>query len=1244
MSISFIFVDSITRSARLFSFLAVLGFCTLFPQIAPAQTKPAPPPPVAPAVATPSRVLAVAAPFYQRQTSWEETVRLSLEAMFAAKEKEMKAGEQVPKPTRVKWEAVQDGIWQQLQADFPRSIPVMDMEISDRIWDPGWHGIKGLAERYGNRCQAAGKGEAKTLAAKAVTPQDLNAVRELYRKELFGREWVTWLSGVNVEAARLAIDDMEKSFPGKYDGTKHRKVLEAFAVRREAIVAELRAGNMKSCAEAQSLYAGVRQALLANPVLDFDRILLIDRRFGAQARSIMSAPMGFPMNNAFTQNTIRQNGWDNSISVLSDLRGAGRLTPIYRPAKDNLISDIDLHFNGSKMMFTSVGTTNHWALFELNADGNGLKEITPTNLKGVDFYDSCYLPDGKIAVTTTAAFQGLPCVNGSSIMAQLYLMDGEGEPNQRKIRQLTFEQDSDWCPTVLNNGRLMYLRWEYTDQTHYFSRILFHCNPDGSDQREYYHSNSYFPNSFFYARPIPGHTSQVVGIAGGHHGISRSGRLLIIDPAKGRHEAEGVVQEIPGRGKKVEPIIKDQLVNGVWPQFLQPYPLSDPATNAGAGKYFLVACKPNPNALWGIYLVDIFDNMTLIKESPGSALLEPLPLRATPSPPVIPDRIDLTRKDALVFLSNIYQGGGLKDVPKGEVKSLRLFSYHFNHMGRGGHGSVGVESSWDVKRVLGTVPVEADGSAFFRIPANLPIAVQPLDKDGRSLQLMRSWFVGAPGENLSCIGCHEKQNAAVPNARTRAAMRAPSEITPWFGPARPFAFRFEVQPVLDRHCAGCHGPNTPLDLATSLRSSKGYDQKEYLKDVAYMNLQQYVRRPGPESDQHMMRPMEYHASTSDLMQLLDKGHYGVQLNQEDKERLATWIDLNAPYRGNWSPGAYAGLQQDKARLENARRFANVDIDPEAEFDALQKAADTQPRPTPVPPGKMAASPMGSPQLPGWPFDPAKAAQMQASGGPATQEVAISGSGGKMTIQLRRIPAGKFAMGSSKGLPDELPVSAVEIPKAFWMGEVEVSNELYRCFDPTHDSRYLDLPGKDIVGPGLAANEPNQPVIRVTWQQAMKFCQWLSEKTGKKFTLPTEAQWEWACRAGTDTEMNYGDVKTKFGPFANLAGTEKRVEQPYPGINDVSDGQAYAQKLGGYKPNAWGLKDMHGNVAEWTRSSYKPYPYVDGDGRNDLSPTEPKVARGGSWRHRPTWARSAIRFPFKSWQPVSYVGFRVVCEE
>jgi len=312
-------------------------------------------------------------------------------------------------------------------------------------------------------------------------------------------------------------------------------------------------------------------------------------------------------------------------------------------------------------------------------------------------------------------------------------------------------------------------------------------NPDGTSQREFYGSGGYWPNAIFFARPIPDHPTKFVGIVTGHH-VGRVGELVIFDPARGRRSTEGVVQRIPGYGRKVQPIIEDKLTLDSWPKFLHPWPLNE--------NYFLVSCKPRQDSLWGIYLADVFDNIVLIKEVEGYALLEPVPLRKTKRPPVIEDRVDLNQKDALVYLENIYVG----------VAGI-------NHR-------VGTDGPWEPKRILGTVPVEEDGSAFFRVPANTPISIQPLDAEGRALQLMRSWMTAMPGEIVSCVGCHEKQNSAPSNRRTIASRQTPAEISLWHGPVRGFSFQREVQPVLDKYCVSCHG-KTADAVEPDLRRDQG---------------------------------------------------------------------------------------------------------------------------------------------------------------------------------------------------------------------------------------------------------------------------------------------------------------------------------------------------------------------------------------------------------------------------------------
>lgn len=180
---------------------------------------------------------------------------------------------------------------------------------------------------------------------------------------------------------------------------------------------------------------------------------------------------------------------------------------------------------------------------------------------------------------------------------------------------------------------------------------------------------------------------------------------------------------------------------------------------------------------------------------------------------------------------------------------------------------------------------------------------------------------------------------------------------------------------------------------------------------------------------------------------------------------------------------------------------------------------------------------------------------------------------------------------------------------------------------------------------------------------MVFCRWLYRKTGRTFSLLTAAQWEYACRAGTAMPFFYDDLDTDFSPFANLADTtfSEYVCHPYrkdrvplknsskyddwiPKDPRYDDGGFVSDGVGNYRPNAWGLHDMHGNVCERTHSDFRFYPYRGDDGRNDLSLETSKVVRGGSWGDRPRRARSAFRLSYRPYQPVYNVWFRVVCKD
>ncbi|MBQ9812640.1 MAG: SUMF1/EgtB/PvdO family nonheme iron enzyme [Thermoguttaceae bacterium] len=1072
-------------------------------------------------------------------------------------------------------------------------------------------------------------------------------------------------------ALRMAIEDLTETFGDEYpDG-------ESYLAELDALEAASDAPDFAS-----KLFDLQKRATLANPLLAQRRVLAIKR--GANQ-------IATPTLNAYVTEDVPKNIGSQIVSI--DPVSGGY--DVLFDSEGKTIVDTDLEFDAERLMFTAPGANGRWALHELALDANGksggVKQLSP-DIDEIDFFDSCYLPDGDVVYGSNATFQGLPCESGRKQMALLYRMN----PETKEIRQLTFEQDSDWCPTMMENGRVMYLRWEYTDTPHFFYRILFSMNPDGTNQTAYYGSNSYWPNSLFYAKPIPGDPARFVGTVSGHH-VGRPGRLILFDPRLGRHETEGVIQSIPGREDVVENEIQDYLYQNRWPKFLQVDPLGT-SEDDGAGRYFLVSANRGDG--WGIWLVDIFDNMTPIVLEKDAAFTDPILLTPRKRPPVLSERTNPNQKDASVFLADVYFGAGLPDVPRGTIKSLRVFEYHFAYPFSGHNDVIGIESSWDVKRVLGVVPVEEDGSAAFRIPANVPVAIQPLDAEGRAVQLMRSWLVGKQGESVSCFGCHENANDISPNDRPIASRIDPHELTPWRGPTRGFDFLREVQPVLDKYCIGCHDGSAESREKFGLGADETFPNfKDYTLETvedgaqrqigpfyrSYMALRPYVSAPGPESDVHIFQPGEYHASVSPVIQMLKKGHRNVQLDDEAYDRLYTWIDLNAPCYGTWTEAhrhwqnkvlldwmqiTHEDQMASIAKYRELRNlyskeFADVDEDPEGDAIDEQEAYDqVEARRAANPP--IVPDPEVRPEFKPFvvenfaPFaNPGEASARQFATAPnGVVGKSLTVADGK-TFDVRWIPAGDFFYGSDGESIAEYPKRPVRIENGFWMASTEITNELYALFDPSHDSRYVDELTKDHARPGLPANLPKQPVSRVGYDAAVRFCAWLEEKLtangalpeGWEVRLPTEQEWEYAARSGSSGAFWFGDVKTDFANYANLADkslTKMRVGQgsvDYWRKAQVDDGAIGMRDVGSYAPNAFGLYDMIGNVAEWTNSPMTKSGAESGsveptDKPGDLERLD-RVVRGGSWKDWPERATSSFRVGVVPYFHAADVGFRPV---
>jgi formylglycine-generating enzyme required for sulfatase activity/cytochrome c553 len=961
------------------------------------------------------------------------------------------------------------------------------------------------------------------------------------------------------------------------------------------------------------------EALLANPLLDFQRLLLVKRFCSYRGiKHDNGNEPGQPVSWG-SQASLNSHGWENEIAVLSPVRPDGKLTTLHRPENTGFVGDINLHWDADRLLFSGIREPGRWQIFEIGVDGRGLRQFIGEQQPDVDNFNACYLPDGRIVFNSTAPMQAVPCQSQERV-ANLY----RAEANGTGIRRLCFDQDHNYTPSVANDGRILYTRWEYADLGHAFGRHLFTMNPDGTNQKAVYGSNSYWPTAVWFARAIPDDPSKIAAIVAGHHGARRRGRLVIFDTSLGQYEAEGAVHMIGKGNTPVIPIFQDALYSGgvtfgakgTFPCFLHPCPLSD--------KYLLTAGRLTANSQWAIYLVDVFGNMLSVYEDPEYALYEPVPLRRTPRPPVIPDRTHPAVKDASVLMVDVYQGPGLKGVPRGTVKQLRVYSYVWGHHGMTRYGSPG---AIDGRRILGTVPVESDGSAYFRVPANTPLAVQPLDAEGRALQVMRSWYTAMPGEQGACVGCHERFSDAPRTKTVLAALKPAVDVQPWNGPVRPYGFDREVAPVLRRGCGACHDAPRGGKNAAAPKLEPGM-------------LRQYLRNVGSESDHHLKQPGEHYAESSELIQMLRKGHYGVVLDHEEFDRLITWIDLNTPVSGTWAGGGKNAVAQRRRELDQC--YAGLDLDVEAY---------PVPAPQPVTPIVPEPEKFSEPATcPNWPFDRAEAERRQKAAGTETQrriELGRTADGKPIGIDLVLVPSGEFVMGDCKGLRDERPAARVRIASPFWMTRCEISNEVYALFDAAHDSYVYDTnPNSNPGSFGIRLNQPGQPVVRISWREAMAFCRWLSEKTGERFFLPTEGQWEWACRAGTDTPLWFGGVDADFTRYANVADQAfakigKGIKLTRVFDNRFNDGGQVSVPGGEYSANAWGLCDMAGNAGEWTLSAYRPYPYDEGDDRNDASPDGEKVIRGGSWHDRPHRCRSAFRNYLPAWMGAYDVGFRVV---
>ncbi|HUT24530.1 MAG TPA: hypothetical protein VM492_09330, partial [Sumerlaeia bacterium] len=612
---------------------------------------------------------------------------------------------------------------------------------------------------------------------------------------------------------------------------------------------------------------------------------------------------------------------------LDDLYGRTRVL-IDDP--NGVIRDPDVSYDGKCVLFAwkKSDREDDYHLYEMTVASGDVRQIT----FGLGFadYEGAYLPNGDIVFNSTRAVQTVDC--WWTEVSNIYTCDRQG----RFLRRLGFDAVHTNFPTVLEDGRVIYTRWEYNDRGQIFPQGLFQMNADGTAQTEFYGNNSWFPTSILHARGIPG-AEKAVAILSGHHS-RQNGKLAILDPRRGRQENSGAQLIAPIRET---PAVRIDAYGQDGDQFQYPYPLSETE--------FLAACKPADSGLpFAIYFMTIDGERELLAADRRISCNQPIPLAPRPTPHLRPSSVDYRTDFGVYYAQDVYAGPGLEGVPRGTVQGLRVIALEYRAAGVGSNGNrgpaggalistpVSIDGTWDVKRILGTARVHEDGSASFKVPARTPVYFQALDGKNHAVQTMRSWSTLQPGERFSCVGCHESKNGAPPHlSRLTLAMKAgPQDLEPFHKDSETapgFSFEREIQPILDRRCVRCHrrrdlpapgatpkydpaampgidgalvnAPPPAKNEAFSLLGEKTFEPGSLRKwSDAYKALvnRNVISWISPQSVPSMLEPYHAGAARSPLIALLEKGHGGAKLSQEEMDRVAAWIDLLVPFYGDYA--------------------------------------------------------------------------------------------------------------------------------------------------------------------------------------------------------------------------------------------------------------------------------------------------------------------------------------------------------
>ena len=594
----------------------------------------------------------------------------------------------------------------------------------------------------------------------------------------------------------------------------------------------------------------------------------------------------------FQYGEINQNSFSQGGAIKIYDVDSGKTRTLINTDTGNL-RDPEISFDGKRVIFSMrMNKEDDYHIYEIGIDGSNLKQLT--SAKGVSDIDPLYLPDGGIVFTSTR--QPKYCMCNRHIMGNLFRMESDGA----NITQIGVSTLFEGHSTMLNDGRILYDRWEYVDRNFGDAQGLWTVNPDGTKHSIYYGNNTASPGAVIDGRQIPG-TDLVLCIFSSCHDRPW-GSLAIIDRKKGVDGKEPVVKIYPEAARDF--VANGDLDTFKWVQsfrYEDPFPMNK--------EWFLVSRTLYKYPEWnnqacgykqGIFLVGMDGSEELLIEGERS-VFDPHIVESSAKPVTLPMMRNFTSDKGQFYVVNVYEGTHMQGIEKGVAKWLRVIESpekrSWTHGGWSGQGEQAPALNWhsfENKQILGEVPIEEDGSVNFMVPAGKHVYFQLLDKDKKMIQSMRSGVSLMPGEVNGCVGCHEDRiSILMPTPKRPIALtKKPVELEKFMG-MEPFKFSFmeHVQPIVDRRCVKCHD----FDKKNRQKVVLAKDMNQFF-NAAYINL--YVNKVvgliggGPADIQ---QPYSWGSHNSRLSQIIEGDHHGVKLTQKEKEWLYAWMDLNGVY-------------------------------------------------------------------------------------------------------------------------------------------------------------------------------------------------------------------------------------------------------------------------------------------------------------------------------------------------------------